>query len=1079
MWLKVNLYNKTLLLVEDEPINARLNKRILEKYCYKVIHSKTGEEAVDVFKSIPGIDLILMDIDLGDGIDGTEAAEIILKDHDIPLVFLSSHTEPEVVKKTEDITSYGYILKNSGETVLIASIKMAFRLFHARRVEVEKEKKLKESEERYRSIFENTGTSMFLVEEDMTIVMVNNEFVRCFGYSKEEVIGKMKWVEVVHPDSVDFMIRQHRIRRFNENAALSGYECQYLTKKGEIRNGFITVAMIPGSSSSIASITDLTELKRAESALHERNEELAAMNEEFEAANEELIQTIRQLEQRDYEYRLLFETSAAGIFILSENKVCVFNKAVAELTGYTDEQILSRPLISFIHHDDVNDVLEHYRRIVKQKVVESSSPVRIITSDNGVKWIGLKSSFIIWDGQKSTLNFISDITERKMAEDTLRFNESKYRKMFENIQHVFYQTDIDGIIIEISPSILNYCGYTREELIGTPIANVYFDLSERGAFVQTLMKNGRVLDYEIHLKNRENRVMTTSVSSHLLYDSFGKPVAIEGTVHDITRIKNSEEALKVGKDRLAGVIKGTNAGTWEWNIQTGELLVNDRWAEMIGYTLEEVQPVSINTWIKYLHPDDLIRSNELLRKHFMGKVDYYEQELRMKHKNGNWVWILDRGKITNWTPDGRPEWMMGTHQDITKNKEAEEKIIQINRAKSMYLARLSHEIRTPLSAMIGMLDLAIITENETERDDYLVNARQSSSHLISLINDVLDYSKIEAGALELESVPFNPFRELNSVIFIFKQVCSNKKISLDIIENLKIKYKVYGDPTRFRQVLINLVGNAVKFTEYGGIKIEAGFFFDSNTLNNSNTVILNIIIKDTGLGIPPEKIGMIFDYFTQADRTIPANYGGTGLGLAITRELVEMMGGAIKVESTPGKGSIFMLDIPFRISEELNKNVENEDLIIKRTDNGLKNKGYSILVADDDPTNLKLVMTILKKQGHNVCTAVNGEEVLNLLSKQDFDAAIIDIEMPVIDGIETAKRIRTGGAGKEKAAIPIIGLTAYSYNDIAARCVNSGIERIISKPVRTGFLNNTIIEIIEFDKINKRCKIKDQSDDGV
>ncbi len=576
-WLKVNFYNKTLLLVEDEPINARLNKRILEKYGYKVIHSKTGEEAVAVFQSVTGIDLILMDIDLGVRIYCTEAAEIILRDNDVPLVFLSSHTEPEVVKKTEDITSFGYILKNSGETVLIACIKMAFRLFHARKIEEEKERKLKYSEERYRSIFENTGTSMFLVEEDMTIAMVNNEFVRCFGYSKEEVIGKMKWMEVIHPDSIDFMLKQHRMRRFNENAASPGYQLKYITKAGETRNGYITVAMIPGSTNSIASITDLTELKKAESALKDKNEELAAMNEEFEAANEELIQTISQLEERDYEYRMLFETSAAGIFIMSENKLLIFNRAVIELSGFSEEQILGRPLLSFIHNDDVNTILEHYKRIVTQNVVESNSPIRIMTSDNKVKWIGLKSSSIIWGCKKSTLNFISDITERKNAEDTLRFNEKKYRKMFENIQHVFYQTDLDGNIIEISPSIHNYCGFTRDELLGTSIKNVYYDLYERDNFFYTIMQNGRVLDYEIRLKTREGRIVITSVSSHLTYDSAGKPVGIEGTVHDITQRKKTEEALMAEKERLAGVIKGTNAGTWEWNVRTGELLINDRW----------------------------------------------------------------------------------------------------------------------------------------------------------------------------------------------------------------------------------------------------------------------------------------------------------------------------------------------------------------------------------------------------------------------------------------------------------------------------------------------------------------------
>ncbi len=262
-----DINRKKILLVEDETINARLGTRTLEKHGYEVIHVNTGEGAVSAVRSEPGIDLILMDIDLGPGIDGTAAAEIILKDKDIPLVFLSSHTEPEVVEKTEGITSYGYIVKNTGETVLIASMKMAFRLFDAKKKEEAKEQKLREGEERYRSIFENTGTSMFLVGNDMTVEMVNDEFVCRFGYTRDEVAGIMKWTELVHPDYLGFMTEQHRLRRSNECAAVRGYEIKYITKSGEFRDAFLSVGMIPGTDQSIASMTDITDRKLAEDKL--------------------------------------------------------------------------------------------------------------------------------------------------------------------------------------------------------------------------------------------------------------------------------------------------------------------------------------------------------------------------------------------------------------------------------------------------------------------------------------------------------------------------------------------------------------------------------------------------------------------------------------------------------------------------------------------------------------------------------------------------------------------------------------------------------------------------------------------
>ena len=1353
----MNYYNKTILLVEDEAINAKLNKRSLEKYKFEVIHAKTGEEAVNIVQSASKIDLVLMDIDLGDGIDGTEAAEIILLTNDLPLVFLSSHTEPEIVKKTEGITSYGYIVKNSGETVLIASVKMAFRLFDAKKKEEDKEKKLRDGEEKYRSIFENTGTCMFIVENDMTISMVNNQFIRSFGYLKDEMIGKMKWTEIAHPDNLEFMIGQHRLRRENESRASQSYETKFKTNSGEVRYATLTICMIPGTDQSIASVTDITEQKKAEEEINNKNEELAAMNEEFEATNEALIETISRLEERENEYRMLFESSSSGIFIISEGKLNTFNHAVAEVSGYSEEQMLSKPLISFIHPDDAAMASDHYKGIIKNRKTEISSPLRIITSYNKIKWIGLKSCFILWHGKKATLNFISDITERKEAEEALKaaeetyrdlfinsqvgifrtdidtgfiieandcfarlfgFNgrddllsgnrcidgwyfdpdirkeiigllkehgelnnyevlfkrqdssliwlrfsariepvkgwlqglmediteqkraesklskrltienvlsrislmastaedldhfinmslsilgetmnlsrsyifkynyetdvlcntyewcapdiwpqrdnlqsvaadhiscsvnqlrsgynicfseiesmqeesirnllksrnvlsvlliplfirgnyygfigfddcimhhfwieedvdlltsvsriiagfieikqyeenlkksENKYKKIFQNIQSVFYRTDLYGVLTELSPSIESNLGFTREELIGKHMESVYIDPSERILFLDNLCENGKVIDYELRLKNKDGRLRYFITNSHFVFDSHGKPSGVEGMMHDISKRKKIEEQLNKKTKYLDGIIKGTNAGTWEWNIQTGVTVFNDRWAEIIGYTLEEISPVSIKTWISHIHPDDLRISNGLLKRHFQGELDYYELELRMKHKNGYWVWVLDRGKIINWTADGNPLLMMGTHQDITERKEAEEKINQVNKSKSMYLAKLSHEIRTPMSGISGMIDLAITADTDLERLDYLNTAKQSSSHLVSIINDVLDFSKVESGSLILESVPFSPVQEIRTAISIFSYMCSTKGLYLNFnIRNISEKESVQGDPTRFRQVIINIVGNAVKFSENGGIDVSVERLEDSNIDNSLKIIELQISIQDTGPGIRSDKLETIFMNFGQADPEISRKYGGTGLGLAISKELIELMGGSIHVQSEIGKGSLFILKVPFQLSEvkdEIKRSLLTPDRSLK-----IEKMKYSILVAEDDLVNRKLISALLKKNGHSVAVAENGKEAIERLLKQSFDLILLDIEMPVMNGVEVAQRIRAGEAGEEAAGIPIIALTAHVSDNIIETCYNAGMNSYLSKPVKIEVLNPLMSDLIE------------------
>lgn len=423
---------KIILLVEDEAINARLNRRILKKNGFEVIHADSGEKAIEIANSIY-INLILMDIDLGDGMDGTNAAEIILTEHDIPLIFLSSHTDPEIVKRTEGITSYGYIVKNSGETVLIASMKMAFRFFEVKKEKDRHEKKLLKSEERYRMIFENTGTSMFLVESDMTVTMVNDEFERRFGYSKDEVIGRKKFPEFIHADSLKFMLEQHRIRRGNDKSALQSYEFKYVTKQGEVRDGLIFVSFIPKTDESIVSVTDITELKNAENIIIIKNNELSRLNgelaaaneelnasmEEFEAANEELIHANVLLEERESDLKFIFNTLSTGILIDSDRGIKVFNRSILEITGYSEEEIRNNTLVSIIHPDDCELFLKQYNRIIDGVKNEVSGSCRIITPQNREKWIGVKSNMIKWQGKKVLFSFINDITARKEAEFAL------------------------------------------------------------------------------------------------------------------------------------------------------------------------------------------------------------------------------------------------------------------------------------------------------------------------------------------------------------------------------------------------------------------------------------------------------------------------------------------------------------------------------------------------------------------------------------------------------------------------------------------------------------------------------------
>ena len=270
-------------------------------------------------------------------------------------------------------------------------------------------------------------------------------------------------------------------------------------------------------------------------------------------------------------------------------------------------------------------------------------------------------------------------SQKKISDQQLKESETKYRSIFENILDVFYQIDLNGIIVEMSPSISSLCEYDRNEVIGTDVRNYYYYKMDRDEFLNSIKQAGSVLDYELCFRTKSGNPKFTSVSARLVYDTDDKPSHIEGVLRDITERKQTEALLKNEKDRMSVIIKGTQSGTWEWNIQTGEAIFNERWAEIIGYTLEELSPVNIQTWNRLSHPDDLKLSDSKLKQHFKGEIDYYECEVRLKHKNGHWIWVLDRGMVNKRDKNGQPLIMSGTHQDITERKQIEASLIESNK----------------------------------------------------------------------------------------------------------------------------------------------------------------------------------------------------------------------------------------------------------------------------------------------------------------------------------------------------------------------------------------------------------------
>ena len=509
--------------------------------------------------------------------------------------------------------------------------------------------------------------------------------------------------------------------------------------------------------------------------------------------------------------------------------------------------------------------------------------------------------------------------------------------------------------------------------------------------------------------------------------------------------------------RLQSIIDGTQAGTWEWNVQTGETVFNEQWAGIIGYSLDEIAPVSIEAWMKFAHPDDLQKSSELLEKHFRGELGYYEYECRVKHKNGQWIWVLDKGMVASWSDEGKPLWMFGTHQDITKRKQSEEELIAAktaadaaNKAKSDFLANMSHEIRTPMNGVIGMAQLLRFSELTAEQKEYLDSIETSADNLLSLINDILDLSKIESGKVELEFTDFSLRKAIQDIILTQKSRIFEKglQIKQDIAADLP--ELVNGDQLRVKQVFINLLGNAIKFTERGTITIAAAILE-----RESNRALIRITVSDTGIGMSQETLQKIFDPFAQADSSTTRRFGGTGLGLSICRRLAELMGGAVTVESTPGIGSSFHLDLSFSCSTA--KAIQPDSKVqlstIQKSEQPL-----TILVAEDNQLNQRTLEVILLKIGYQPVCADNGQKALERWRSGGIDAVLMDIQMPVMNGLEALEQIRT-----EEAAIgkhtPIIALTADALKGTEEKLIKAGFDGYLTKPVKIRDLANELVRL--------------------
>lgn len=493
----------------------------------------------------------------------------------------------------------------------------------------------------------------------------------------------------------------------------------------------------------------------------------------------------------------------------------------------------------------------------------------------------------------------------------------------------------------------------------------------------------------------------------------------------------TEAELEEKSTRLELVLEGTRLGMWDWNPQTGEVAFNERWAEMLGHSLEEI-PFTLASWESRVHPDDLSGCYADITAHLEGRTTFYENIHRMRHANGEWVYILDRGKVTERDAEGNPTRFTGTHTDITAQKLAELEACEASRAKSLFLATMSHEIRTPLNGILGLLQVLEGTDLGTQQHELLSLISQSGEHLLVLINDILDLSKIDAGKLELESQPTDVSAVLDSIAGLFEHHADEKGVSMRRRLALPEDRWFRTDSHRLRQIVTNLVSNAVKFTAKGEVMLSA------RTETSDEAEDLIVTVTDTGRGIAD--LDGIWEGFRQEDASISRHHGGTGLGLTICRSLAELLGGSISVESTLAAGSTFELRLPvLACPAERTAFAPSTDALDEAI------TSLKVLVAEDNRVNQKVAEGMFQRLGLDVVLVNNGLEAVERCAAELFDLVLMDLHMPQLDGLQATRALVEAHG---EACPRIVALSADVSPESASQCREVGMDGFLSKPFR-------------------------------
>jgi two-component system sensor histidine kinase/response regulator len=809
----------------------------------------------------------------------------------------------------------------------------------------------------------------------------------------------------------------------------------------------------------------LDELAGRDAALVEaRNtleERVAARTRELEAEVAERTRAEAALRQSEELFRTLSEAAPIGIYRSDANgSASYINRRLLEMMGLQLEEALGKGWQTAIHPEDREAVLRA-REAVTQTLDDFHPTYRFLTPEKVERWVEVIAKPILTEGGSldSYIGVIQDVTERRKADERLSEQTTYLNTLLEGCPIAIVAEDQEGRIQKSNRAFRELFGYSQKEMDGRSIDELLSREDER-ADARSITQS--VLSGQI-IQGVGQRRHKSGVKIDV--EAYGVPLVIDGVVRgqialyqDINERLQAQRALRESEERFRTLSAVAPVGIALLDNSGRISYVNEHYLKMTGLTGDEALQ---DGWRSVIHPEDLPRV-ERIRGESVKSGENYAMSYRYLRRDGRAVWV-DTVSCIITGKDGSRKGYVVVIQDVTERqlvaerlREAKETAEAANRAKSDFLANMSHEIRTPMNGIIGMTELALDTDLSDEQREYLEMVRSSAEALLGIINDILDLSKIEAGKLDVECATFSLFDCVEGALQPLAVRAQQKGLELNWSVESRVPEWVQGDSARLRQILINLVGNAIKFTKDGevSVRVEA-------TGGKEVRQAIRFVVSDTGVGIPKEKYDKIFEAFSQADSSTTREFGGTGLGLSISSRLVKLMGGEIWLRSTVGKGTefYFTASIPETSPPEGKQEAGDGEL-----------EGKRVLVADDHEMNRRLLAVLLPRWGLQVELAEDGHEALQKYEQfakqgRHFSLVLLDKNMPQMCGLETAERIRRLAGGGSTA---ILLLTSSPQLEDSHASKRLGIARILTKPIKREELRQAMAGAIRSKRVKKQ-----------